>query len=116
MNRYFLMMKSQGRENSQAQASSPNCFNPLQSRSDQESSPDVFTVMFRFFLCICFVGYEIYVVICDPSCSHEILISTRHIRETFFGFYQVGAFVVVNRVCKDCPISFPNKVTLVDLI
>ncbi|KAH0709204.1 hypothetical protein KY284_010631 [Solanum tuberosum] len=52
MRRDCPMLKAQGRENAQAQASGPspdapmkNRFYALQSRGDQESSPDVLTVM-----------------------------------------------------------------------
>jgi len=53
---YFLMLKAQGKENSQTQAIGMNFDAPkknhlyaLQSRGNQESSPDVDTVMLQVF-------------------------------------------------------------------
>ncbi|KAH0716653.1 hypothetical protein KY290_012914 [Solanum tuberosum] len=90
---------AQGRENAQAQASGPNPdapkknrFYALQSRGDQESSPDVVTVAIQF---------DMLPDVLDKPFS----IST-----------PVGDSIVANRVFRGCSISLPNRVTLVDLV
>ena len=63
------MIKTQGGENSQAQANAPNsnalkknCFYTLKSRSDQESSLDVVTDMLKLF------SFDIYALL-DPRAT-----------------------------------------------
>ncbi|XP_049346806.1 uncharacterized protein LOC125811345 [Solanum verrucosum] len=69
MRRDCPMLKAQGRENAQAQVSGPNPdapkknhFYALQSRGDQESSPDVVTGMLQVFL------INVYALL-DPSAT-----------------------------------------------
>ena len=125
MKRDCPMMKSQERENSQAQQSSQNMdaprknhVNAQQSRSDQESSPDVFTGMLKLF------SFDVYAMLDQGDLlsfvtlllpmKFEILPDL--LEEPFSVSTPVGDSVVVNKVYNGCPITFPNRVTLVDFI
>nr|XP_004237286.1 uncharacterized protein LOC101250208 [Solanum lycopersicum] len=125
MKRYFPMIKSQVRKNSQDQASAPNLdalkknrFYALQSQSDQESSVDVVTVMLKLF------SFEVYALL-DPGPTSSfvtLLVAMKFdilpdiLDEPFLISTPVGASMVVDRVYKGCPISLPNRVAFVDLI
>ncbi|KAH0748282.1 hypothetical protein KY290_027514 [Solanum tuberosum] len=103
MRRDCPMLKAQGRENAQAQASGPNpdapkknhCYT-LQSRGDQESSP---------VCCERYVAMAIKFDMLPDVLDKPFSVST-----------PVGDSIVAKRVYRGCPISLPNTVTLVDLV
>ncbi|KAH0685720.1 hypothetical protein KY290_017248 [Solanum tuberosum] len=119
------MLKAQGRENAQAQASGPNPdapkknhFYALQSRGDHESSPDVVTGMLQVFT------INVYALL-DPGANLSFVTPLVAIKfdmlpeildKPFSVSTPVGDSIVAKRVYRGCPVALPNRVTLVDLV
>jgi len=119
------MLRSQGREGKQVPPSGSNSdapkknhFYALQSRGDQESSPDVVTGMLQVF------SFDVYALL-DPGATlsfvtpfvvmkFEILPDV--LEEPFWVSTLLGDSVVAKRVYWSCPISLSHKVTLIDLV
>ena len=114
----FPMMRTQGRENSQAQAGAPNPYTPkknhfysLQSRSDQEISSGVVTDMLKIFF------FDLYALL-DPGATLSFVtpplamkfdILTDILYEPFSVSTPVDDFVMVKGCIKGvlfpCPIE-----------
>ena len=125
MKRYFPMMKTQGRENSQVQVSAPNPdapkkngFYALLSRSDEESSRDLDTGMLKLisFDVNTLLDLEATLLFVTPLVAMKCEILTEILDESRLISTPVGDYVVVNRFYKDFPLSLTNRVTFFDLI
>ena len=116
------MMKARGMENSQAQSSAPNHDAPkknhfyvVQSRGDQESSPDVVIDMLQLF------SFDVYALLdrvdiflfVTPLVAMKLEILPDILDEPFLVSTLVGDSLVTEKFCEGCPISFTNKATLV---
>ncbi|KAH0773630.1 hypothetical protein KY290_010767 [Solanum tuberosum] len=119
------MLKVQGREGKQVPPSGSNSdvpkknrFYALQSRGDQESSPNVVIGILQVF------SIDVYALL-DPGATLSFVtplvamkfeILPEELVEPFSVSTPVGDSVVAKRVYRSCPISLSHKVTLVDLI
>ncbi|KAH0664080.1 hypothetical protein KY284_029011 [Solanum tuberosum] len=119
------MLAAKGREGKQAtcsgagsNAAKQNHFYALQTRDEQESSPDMVTGMLKVF--------QLYVhALLDPSATLSFVTSYVAMRfdvlldvllEPFYVSTPIGDSIVAKRVYRKCPISLSRRVTLVDLV
>ena len=91
------------------EASMKNHFYALRSRSEQETSPDVVTVMLKVF------SIDVYVLL-DPGATLSFvtpLIAKKfdtlpdNLSELFIVSTPVGESVIAKRVYRNCPLIFP---------
>ncbi|TMX05241.1 hypothetical protein EJD97_000237 [Solanum chilense] len=114
--------EDKGSAKSQASGSSDgrkkNCFYALRSRGEQKTSPDVVNDMFKVF------SLDVYDLL-DPVATLSFvtpLIAKRFeilpdmLLELILVSTSVGESIISKRVYRNCPISFPNRVSNVDLV
>lgn len=123
--RDYTMIKAKGRENAQEEDSAPNPGAPKKnhfyahkSRGDQESSLDVVTGMLKLF------SFDVYALLdlgatlsfVAPLVALKFEILPGIFDEPFSVSTLMGDSVVCKRVYKCYPISYPNRVTLIELV
>uniref|UniRef100_M1D9T4 Gag-pol polyprotein n=1 Tax=Solanum tuberosum TaxID=4113 RepID=M1D9T4_SOLTU len=91
---------------------------PINSRQEQEDSPDVVTGMIQVF------DFTVFALL-DPGVSLSFVTSyvamnfdvlPEQLSEPFSVSTHVGEFILTERVYRDCPISVNHKSTMADLI
>ena len=123
--RDFPNMKGQDKGSVQAQPSGSNVDAPkknhfyyLRSKGEKETSPNVLTGMFKVF------SIDVY-CLPDPVATLSFVIPLVEkkfeilpdiLNKHFMVSTSVGESLVANRVYRNCPIMFPNKVTHVSLV
>ncbi|KAH0680946.1 hypothetical protein KY285_021901 [Solanum tuberosum] len=123
MKRDCPMLKVQGTKGKQVPPSGSNSdapkknrFYALQSRGDQESSPDVVTGMLQVFSINVYAlldpGATLFFV--TPFVAMKLEMLPDVLEKPFLVSTPVGDSVVAKRVYRGCPISLSHKVTLVD--
>ncbi|KAH0695863.1 hypothetical protein KY289_013345 [Solanum tuberosum] len=114
LRRDFPMLKVQGRENKQAQATGSNS-DVLRRIDYMLSNPEVIKRPLWILLPVCCKpGATLSFVTPLVGMKFDVLPET--LKEHFFVSTPVGDSVIAKRVYKGCPISLSNRVTLVDLV
>lgn len=125
MKRDFSMMKDQGRENAQAQVGAPNpdspkenTFNVLHARGEQAECPDVVTSIFQVFSievnALVYLGATLLSII--PRVARTFDVLSDILSEPFLATTIVCYSTLARSVFRICPITLPNRVTLVHLV
>ncbi|XP_069145557.1 uncharacterized protein [Solanum lycopersicum] len=123
MKRDSPMIKFQGRENSQEQASAPspdapkrNCFYAFCARGEQEESLDFVTGMLQVFSIVVYnlLDHGATLSFLNPLVARKFDVLPDILNDLFSVTTPVGDSVEARRIFRGCPISLPNRVTLVD--
>ena len=95
-----------------------NCFYAFYSRGEQDTSPDVVTDMFKVFTTDVYASLSLgdTLSLFTPIEAKKLYIIFDIFHEPFIVFTLVDESVFEKRVYKNCPIMFPNRVSLVDLV